>query len=297
MTQIADTQQAEVRERAAEAERVVVLTGAGISAESGLSTFRGQEGLWSRFRPEEMATPEAFERDAEAVWQWYGWRFGQAAGAEPNRGHRALVRFAALFPSLVVVTQNVDELHQKAGSRDVLELHGTVIPKDSKVELKSSGLLGGMVAEVIPGQSSEMAKWGDPVTGQTGIGLFDKMDDLASETDKVARRVQQLLSDDMVRDLQGGAAGARASLESLQAMLKEQRGELRALSASLKRSAEGLEKVTTGPELERATKRIDALTASLEGTLKTFDRSSASLEREASKATDGSCRMVSDALI
>lgn len=117
----------EVRERAAEAERVVVLTGAGISAESGLSTFRGQEGLWSRFRPEEMATPEAFERDPEAVWQWYGWRFGQAAGAEPNRGHRALVRFAALFPSLVVVTQNVDELHQKAGSRDVLELHGTVM--------------------------------------------------------------------------------------------------------------------------------------------------------------------------
>ncbi len=169
-----------------------------------------------------------------------------------------------------------------------LEIEGEYpIPKDSKVELKSSGLLGGMVAEVIPGQSSEMAKWGDPVTGQTGIGLFDKMDDLASETDKVARRVQQLLSDDMVRDLQGGAAGARASLESLQAMLKEQRGELRALSASLKRSAEGLEKVTTGPELERATKRIDALTASLEGTLKTFDRSSASLERVLARMDKG----------
>lgn len=116
-----------VREQVAGAERVVVLTGAGISAESGLSTFRGQEGLWSRFRPEEMATPEAFSRDPEAVWQWYGWRFGQVAGALPNAGHRALVRFAELFPSLVLVTQNVDELHQKAGSRDVLELHGTVM--------------------------------------------------------------------------------------------------------------------------------------------------------------------------
>jgi phospholipid/cholesterol/gamma-HCH transport system substrate-binding protein len=169
-----------------------------------------------------------------------------------------------------------------------LEIEGEYpIPKDSKVELKSSGLLGGMVAEVIPGQSSEMAKWGDSVTGVTGIGLFDKMDDLASETDKVARRVQQLLSDDMVRDLQGGAAGARASLESLQAMLKEQRGELRGLSASLKRSAEGLEKVTTGPELERTTKRIDALTASLEGTLATFDKSAASLDRVLARMDKG----------
>ena len=117
----------DVAERVAAAERVVALTGAGISAESGLSTFRGQEGLWSRFRPEEMATPEAFARDPEAVWQWYGWRFGQVAGAAPNAGHRALVRFAALFPSLVLVTQNVDELHQRAGSESVLELHGTVM--------------------------------------------------------------------------------------------------------------------------------------------------------------------------
>ena len=117
----------EVAERVRGAERAVVLTGAGVSAESGLSTFRGQEGLWSRFRPEEMATPEAFSRDPEAVWQWYGWRFGQVAGAEPNAGHRALVRFAALFPSLLLMTQNVDELHQRAGSEGVLELHGTVM--------------------------------------------------------------------------------------------------------------------------------------------------------------------------
>jgi phospholipid/cholesterol/gamma-HCH transport system substrate-binding protein len=169
-----------------------------------------------------------------------------------------------------------------------LEIEGEYpIPKDSRIEIKASGLLGGMVAEVIPGSSSEPAKWGDRIAGATGVGLFDKMDDLASETDKVARRVQQLLSDDMVRDLQGSAAGARSSLESLQAMLKEQRGELRSLSVSLKRSAEGLEKVTTGPELESITKRVDALTTRLEGTLATFDRSSTSLEKVLARMDKG----------
>jgi phospholipid/cholesterol/gamma-HCH transport system substrate-binding protein len=223
----------------------------------------------------------------------------------------AVMTDAALFRGRYIITSNVPNasgirkgdpvqmrgvnigriLGFKIGGQGVdlrLEIEGEYpIPKDSRVELKASGLLGGMVAEVIPGTSAEPVKWGDQIVGATGVGLFDKMDDLASETDKVARRVQQLLNDDMVRDLQGGAAGARASLESLQAMLKEQRGELRGLSASLKRSAEGLEKVTTGPELERTTKRIDALTASLEGTLKTFDRSSASLERVLARMDKG----------
>ena len=117
----------EVAERVAGAERVVALTGAGVSAESGLATFRGEEGLWQRFRPEELATPEAFAADPETVWQWYGWRFGRVADAEPNAGHRALVRFAALFPSFILVTQNVDGLHQRAGSERVLELHGTAL--------------------------------------------------------------------------------------------------------------------------------------------------------------------------
>ena len=93
------------------------------------------------------------------------------------------------------------------------------------------------------------------------------MDTLAGEADKVAVKVQGLLSDEMVKDLQGGAADARQSLESLQAILKEQRGELRALSASLKRSAEGMEKVTTGPELERTVKRVDELVERLDGTV------------------------------
>jgi len=160
-----------------------------------------------------------------------------------------------------------------------LEIEGEYpIPKDSRVEIRSSGLLGGMVAEVIPGTSQQMVAWGEKLPGGSGPGLFDKMDALAGEADKVARRVQTLLSDDMVEDLQGGASAARRSLESLQAMLKEQRGELRGLSASLRRSAEGLERVTTGPELERTVKRVDELVARLDGTLSNLDRSSKSVE-------------------
>lgn len=168
------------------------------------------------------------------------------------------------------------------GQKDVvmrLEIEGEyAIPKDSRVEVKASGLLGGMVAEVIPGTSAERARRGDKLPGTSGIGLFDKMDSLAVEADKVAVKVQHLLSDETVKDLQGGASGARKSLESLQAILQEQRGELRKLSASLRRSAEGLEKVTTGPELDRTVKRVDRLVERLDGTLDTLDRSSKSVE-------------------
>jgi phospholipid/cholesterol/gamma-HCH transport system substrate-binding protein len=146
------------------------------------------------------------------------------------------------------------------------------------VEVKASGLLGGMVADVIPGTSAEKVGWGDRIPGASGIGLFDKMDTLAGEADKVARKVQGLLSDETVKDLQGGAAGARQSLEQLQAILKEQRGELRTLTASLRRSAEGMEKVTTGPELERTVKRVDELAQKLDGTIGTLDRSAKSLD-------------------
>jgi len=160
-----------------------------------------------------------------------------------------------------------------------LEIEGEYpISQDSRVEIKASGLFGSMVADIIPGSSAQKVGWGDRIAGGTGVGLFDKMDELAGEADKVAKRVQGLLSDEMVKDLQGSASGARQSLESLQAMLKEQRGELRGLSTSLKRSAEGLERVTTGPELERTVKRVDELVGRLDGTLTTLDRSSNSLE-------------------
>lgn len=99
----------------AAAERIVVLTGAGVSAESGVPTFRGPDGLWKTHRPEELATPEAFARDPRLVWEWYGWRRSLVAGCDPNPAHTALARLA-LGPSrdVVLVTQNVDGLHHRA---------------------------------------------------------------------------------------------------------------------------------------------------------------------------------------
>jgi NAD-dependent deacetylase len=109
-------------QRLRRARRVVALTGAGISAESGIPTFRdAQTGLWARFRPE-----EAFRRDPRLVWDWYEWRRGLVAGAEPNAGHRGLARLEGLVPDFLLVTQNVDGLHQRAGSRAVVELHGNI---------------------------------------------------------------------------------------------------------------------------------------------------------------------------
>ena len=110
----------------AQAERLVVLTGAGISVESGVPTFRGPEGLWRTFRPEELATPQAFARDPQLVWEWYDWRRSKIAQARPNPGHEALVRLDALAPEFLLISQNVDGLHRLAGSRQLLEIHGSI---------------------------------------------------------------------------------------------------------------------------------------------------------------------------
>ena len=110
-----------------DARHVCVLTGAGVSAESGVPTFRdAQEGLWSKYRPEELATPDAFLADPVLIWRWYRWRRDQVAEAEPNPGHHALAELAELVPRLTLVTQNVDNLHQRAGSRNVIEFHGNI---------------------------------------------------------------------------------------------------------------------------------------------------------------------------
>ncbi len=109
-----------------DARSVAVLTGAGISAESGIPIFRGASGLWKQFRPEELATPEAFARDPQTVWEWYHWRRGLIAKAQPNAGHVALTRLEQSTPNFTLVTQNVDGLHQAAGSAAVLELHGSI---------------------------------------------------------------------------------------------------------------------------------------------------------------------------
>jgi NAD-dependent deacetylase len=116
----------ELAARLRRAVRVVALTGAGVSKESGLGTFRGAGGLWEQQRPEELATPGAFYGDPERVWRWYAWRHAVLAAAEPNAGHRALARWGELFPSFLLVTQNVDDLHQRAGSSDVVALHGSL---------------------------------------------------------------------------------------------------------------------------------------------------------------------------
>ncbi len=109
------------------ARRVTVLTGAGVSAESGVPTFRdAQTGLWANFKPEDLATPRAFLRNPKLVWEWYAWRRGLVATVQPNPAHLALVDMEKLFPEFTLITQNVDGLHQRAGSRNVIELHGNI---------------------------------------------------------------------------------------------------------------------------------------------------------------------------
>lgn len=110
------------------ARKILVLTGAGMSAESGVPTFRdAQSGLWAKYRPEDLATPEAFARNPQTVWDWYDQRRQNIAGVRPHAGHFALVEIERYFESLRLVTQNVDGLHQQAGSSDVIELHGNIM--------------------------------------------------------------------------------------------------------------------------------------------------------------------------
>lgn len=109
------------------AESIVVLTGAGMSAESGIPTFRdAQNGLWSRFDPEDLATARAYQQDKALVWGWYVWRMAMVRAAQPHAGHQALAELAVTKPGLSIVTQNVDDLHERAGARDVVHLHGSL---------------------------------------------------------------------------------------------------------------------------------------------------------------------------
>jgi NAD-dependent deacetylase len=114
------------RARLARARRVVALTGAGISAESGVPTFRGADGLWRNHRAEELATARAFARDPHLVWEWYESRRRRLDGLAPNAGHHALARLEAQRPEFLLATQNVDGLHAQAGSRRLVELHGNI---------------------------------------------------------------------------------------------------------------------------------------------------------------------------
>lgn len=116
----------EVAQRLRAAERVAAMTGAGASAESGIPTFRGDGGLWKNHRPEQLATPQAFEKDPELVWEWYHWRRGLIRESSPNAAHHSLVQIERNSPQFTLITQNVDGYHLTAGSETVLEIHGNI---------------------------------------------------------------------------------------------------------------------------------------------------------------------------
>ncbi len=109
-----------------DAQSVVAFTGAGISAESGVPTFRGDEGIWTKFKPEELANLDAFMRNPELVWEWYKARKKVISEVKPNAGHVALVEMEKMFSVFAVITQNIDNLHRRAGSKNVFELHGNI---------------------------------------------------------------------------------------------------------------------------------------------------------------------------
>ena len=111
--------------RIASARRVTVMTGAGVSAASGVPTFRGPEGLWRRYRPEDLATPVAFARDPSLVWEWYAWRREQVAACRPNAAHHVLAGWSQ-HDGFRLITQNVDDLHSRAGTRGLVRLHGSL---------------------------------------------------------------------------------------------------------------------------------------------------------------------------
>ena len=115
-----------IKSKLIQAKSVSVLTGAGISAESGVPTFRGEGGLWRNYRAEDLATPEAFRRDPELVWEWYNMRREKIAPLLPNMAHKALASFEKKTKDFTLITQNVDGLHEEAGSKSILELHGNI---------------------------------------------------------------------------------------------------------------------------------------------------------------------------
>ncbi len=115
-----------LKDKLAVARAITVLTGAGISADSGVPTFRGADGLWRNYRAEDLATPEAFERDPRLVWEWYNWRRELIATKQPNPAHHAVAELERRHEQFWLITQNVDGLHRAAGSRKLSEIHGNI---------------------------------------------------------------------------------------------------------------------------------------------------------------------------
>jgi len=126
----------ELRKTIRKYDKVAVLTGAGISAESGIPTFRGANGLWRRYRPEDLANPFAFERDPKLVWEWYDWRRSIIKSSFPNAAHYILAEMENYYKNFTLITQNVDGLHKKAGSKNIIELHGNIWKMQCIIEKK-----------------------------------------------------------------------------------------------------------------------------------------------------------------
>jgi NAD-dependent deacetylase len=117
---------AQLARRIQETSQITLLTGAGISAASGVPTFRGDEGLWKSYSPQELATPEAFQHDPALVWEWYDWRRGLISKCRPNAAHHVLAAWSRRYPGFTLITQNVDGLHEKAGTENVIRFHGSI---------------------------------------------------------------------------------------------------------------------------------------------------------------------------
>lgn len=123
---MADPSIIELGRRFRRESRITVLTGAGVSAASGIPTFRGPEGLWKSFKPEQLATPSAFQRDPKLVWEWYDWRRQIVATKKPNAAHELLAAWSHRYPNFTLITQNVDGLHEQAETRNVIRFHGSI---------------------------------------------------------------------------------------------------------------------------------------------------------------------------
>jgi phospholipid/cholesterol/gamma-HCH transport system substrate-binding protein len=169
-----------------------------------------------------------------------------------------------------------------------LEIEGEYpIPRDSHVMLRSAGLLGGMVAEVVPGRSPETASYGDHLPGRTEEGLAGETDELARKADLALTRVNELLAPAMIQDVHGSTAELRQLLSQISTTVAQQQRQLNTLTASLQRSASGLESVATAPELQASVKRLDAVTQQMESVTASLARSSSSMETVMSRVQRG----------
>ena len=174
--------------RIGDSRSIVAFTGAGVSAESGVPTFRGTDGIWSKLKPEELASMNAFMKNPSMVWEWYAHRKKIMSGIAPNPGHHALARMENLAPAFAVITQNIDNLHRRAGSRTVYELHGNIernycmkcgAPYGDDFEAAASGVplcpaCGGLVRPDVVwfGEMLPEEEWDASVRAAEGADLF-----------------------------------------------------------------------------------------------------------------------------